>query len=84
VALSEWEAWQALGLDIHSVVADPMFVDAAADNYRLKPHSPALALGFQAIPVDRIGPYKDDLRASWPIVEAAGATEQMKLDWSRH
>ena len=32
--------------------------------------SPALALGFKPIPVDKIGPYQDDLRASWPIVEA--------------
>jgi len=83
-ALSEWEAWQALGLDTHSVIADPMFVDAAADDYRLRPDSPALALGFEEIPVDRIGPYADDLRASWPIVEATGAREQMTLDWSRH
>lgn len=84
VALSEWEAWQALGLDRHSVIADPQFVDRAADDYRLRPGSPALALGFQPIPVDKIGPYQDDLRASWPIVQARGAREQMKLDWSRH
>jgi len=84
VALTEWEAWQALGLDRHSVIADPQFVDRAAGDYRLKPASPALALGFEPIPVEKIGPYKDDLRASWPIVEARGAREQMKLDWSRH
>ncbi len=46
--------------------------------------SPALALGFKPIPVAKIGPYKDELRASWPIQEAIGASEQMKLDWSRH
>jgi len=78
------EAWQALGLDTHSVIADPQFVDRAKDDYRLKPDSPAFKLGFKPIPMDEIGPYKDDLRASWPIQEAVGAREQMKLDWTRH
>lgn len=84
VALSEWEAWQAVGLDQHSVIADPLFVNRDADDYRLRPESPAFALGFEEIPVDQIGPYADELRASWPIQEAMGAREQMKLDWSRH
>ncbi|MEI6502345.1 MAG: right-handed parallel beta-helix repeat-containing protein, partial [Armatimonadota bacterium] len=84
VAMSEWEAWQDLGLDKHSVIADPLFVDAARGNYRLKPNSPALKLGFKPIPVDKIGPYKDELRATWPLKEAVGAREQMKIDWSKH
>jgi hypothetical protein len=83
VPLSEWEAWQALGLDQHSEIADPQFVDRAAGDYRLKPESPALALGFEPIPVDKIGPYENELRASWPIVEARGAREQMTINWSR-
>jgi hypothetical protein len=83
-AMSEWEAWQALGLDRHSRIADPLFVNRARDDYRLKPGSPAYALGFRPIPVDKIGPYKSPLRAGWPIKEAIGAREQMKLDWSRH
>jgi len=83
VALTEWEAWQALGLDRHSVIAAPQFVDRAAGDYRLKPESPALGLGFEPIPVEKIGPYEDELRASWPIVEARGAREQMVIDWSR-
>ena len=82
VPMDEWEAWQALGQDRHSVVADPQFVDAAKDDYRLRPESPAFALGFKPIPVDQIGPYADASRASWPIVEAKGAREQMKVDWS--
>jgi len=65
------------------VIADPLFVNAATDDYRLRPESPAFALGFEPIPIERIGPYADDLRASWPITEAPGAREQMKLDWSR-
>ena len=75
VAMAPWEAWQALGMDKHSLVADPLFVDAANHDYRLRPDSPAIKLGFKPIPVERIGPYQDDLRASWPIVEAEGARE---------
>lgn len=46
---------------------DPLFVDAANQYFRLKEDSPALKLGFQPIPIDKIGPYEDPLRASWPI-----------------
>jgi hypothetical protein len=64
-----WEEWVALGQDVHSKVADPLFVDASKDDYRLKPDSPAREFGFQESPLDRIGPYRDELRATWPILE---------------
>ena len=48
--------WQQLGFDVHSVIADPMFVDPEHDDYRLKPESPAFTLGFQAIDFTKIGP----------------------------
>jgi parallel beta-helix repeat protein len=66
--MDEWEAWQALGMDQHSVVADPGFADAAKDDYKLGPESPALKLGFEPIPVEKIGCYADPLRARWPLV----------------
>jgi parallel beta-helix repeat protein len=47
--------WQALGYDAHSLVADPMFGDPQADDYSLKPGSPALKLGFEPIDVRQIG-----------------------------
>ena len=71
--LLSWKDWKATGKDEHSIFADPLFVDPANRDYRLRPESPALKLGFKQIPFDKIGPYKDDLRASWPIVEAPGA-----------
>jgi hypothetical protein len=46
---------------------DPKFVDAAHQNFQLQDDSPALRLGFQRIPLDRIGPYASDERASWPV-----------------
>jgi hypothetical protein len=67
-----WPAWQAIA-DSHSLAADPRFEDVAKRDFRLKPDSPALKLGFKPIPVERIGPYRDAARASWPIVEAPGA-----------
>ena len=82
ITMTEWEAWQEKGLDRHSVVADPRFVNPAEDDYRLQPDSPAFALGFKPIPVDRIGPYKHELRATWPIQEAVGARESMEIHWS--
>ncbi len=63
----EWTAWQALGMDRHSLVADPMFADPAKDDYRLKAGSPALDLGFRPIPVEQIGP-RGDRRVGWPIL----------------
>jgi len=74
--LDAWASWQTLGFDKHSLVADPQFVDAAKDDYRLKATSPAWALGFKPIPVEKIGPYRDQLRATWPLVEAEGNRER--------
>ncbi len=74
--LDEWQSWQAQGMDRHSVIADPLFVDPDNDDYRLRPDSPALKLGFKPIPIDKIGPYHTELRATWPIVEAEGAREK--------
>ena len=52
---NSYAQWQQMGFDAHSVVADPLFVDADSGDYRLKLGSPALALGFEPIPIDRIG-----------------------------
>ena len=48
--------WKKLGFDQHSLVADPLFVDVGNGDYRLRPESPAFTLGFQPIPVDKVGP----------------------------
>jgi hypothetical protein len=44
--LYRMEEWNAAGYDRHSVFADPLFVDAANYDYRVRPESPALKLGF--------------------------------------
>jgi parallel beta-helix repeat protein len=77
--LGEWDSWLALGMDCHSKIADPRFVDPEHDDFRLRSDSPAFDLGFKPIGVEKIGPYRDELRASWPIVEAPGAREHPVL-----
>ncbi len=49
------EEWQAKGLERHCLVADPQFVDPARGDFRLKPGSPALKLGFRPIDTSRNG-----------------------------
>jgi len=71
----QWSAWQKVGNDQHSLVADPLFVNPDKDDYRLRRNSPAFKLGFKPIPIEKIGPYPNELRATWPIVEAEGARE---------
>lgn len=47
-------AWKR-GFDKNSVTADPLFVDAAKRDYRLKPNSPALKLGIKSIDLSEVG-----------------------------
>ncbi|HEO71088.1 MAG TPA: right-handed parallel beta-helix repeat-containing protein, partial [Candidatus Hydrogenedentes bacterium] len=51
------EQWQAEGHDVHSIVADPLFVDAQNADFRLKPDSPAFDLGFVPIDTSEVGLY---------------------------
>jgi len=47
--------WRTLGYDVHSIFADPMFVDPKKGDYRVKPESPALKLGFKNFDMDKFG-----------------------------
>jgi hypothetical protein len=47
--------WQNKGFDTHSLVADPLFTNAAQDDYSLKPESPAFKLGFVQIETQGVG-----------------------------
>jgi len=52
----------------HNMVdQDPLFVDAAKMDFRLKRGSPAYRIGFKPIPFEKIGLLKHPNRASWPV-----------------
>ncbi len=51
-----FEEWQAMGMDAGSVVADPLFVDPKNGDFRLRPNSPAFALGFKEFDLSTVGP----------------------------
>jgi len=50
-----FEQWQAKGYDKGSAIADPRFVDPENYDFRLRPESPALKLGFKRIDLSKVG-----------------------------
>lgn len=48
--------WAASGKDVGGIVADPGFVDPDRNDFRLKPDSPALGIGFQPFDFLQAGP----------------------------
>ena len=51
---------------------DPGFVDAAKSDFRLRPDAEVFRrIAFRPIPVEEIGLYEDEYRATWPV--GAGA-----------
>jgi parallel beta-helix repeat protein len=58
--------WRALGRDVRSIVADPLFENAEAGDFRLKDNSPALALGFSPIDATKSGLYGDSAWVDGP------------------
>ncbi|NCQ33385.1 MAG: hypothetical protein GW802_39230, partial [Armatimonadetes bacterium] len=59
------EAKPLVTLTDNLIDADVKFVDAERANFQLRDDSPAFAVGFKRIPVEKIGLYQDDNRASW-------------------
>ena len=48
--------WQEQGFDTSSAIVDPLFVDAARRDFRLKPSSPAFAMGMHSLDMSGVGP----------------------------
>jgi hypothetical protein len=48
--------WQGAGQDRESMVADPLFVNPASFDFRLRPGSPAAKIGFKEIDLSAVGP----------------------------
>ncbi len=58
------------GWDVNSIAADPMFVDPANGDFRVKESSPAFEIGFKNFPMDQFGVKKPTLKviAKSPVV----------------
>ncbi|CAA6677712.1 MULTISPECIES: PDZ domain-containing protein [unclassified Lentimonas] len=66
-----------LGWDKKSIFGDPMFVDPASGDYRVKEGSPAFEVGFKNFPMDQFGVKKPSLKAiartpELPVLKFAG------------
>ena len=58
--------------DEHSLEADAQFVDPATGDYRVKPGSPALQLGFKNFPMDQFG-------VQWPALKRIARTPELPV-----
>jgi hypothetical protein len=58
------QAFVEAGCDHNSLAGDPLFVDPATGDYRVREGSPALALGFKNFPMDQFGVQKPALKDS--------------------
>ena len=74
------EELRRLGLDRHSLTADPQFIAPTTGDYRVQPGSPAEKMGFANFPMDRFGVVSPSLKArakSWSgLGRAFGATDE--------
>ncbi len=61
------------GCDAHSLVGDPLFVNAAGGDYRVREQSPALRLGFRNFAMDQFGVRSPRLRAQARVPELPAA-----------
>ena len=57
---------------------DPHFIDREHGDFRLRDDSPAFQLGFKAIPIEEIGLYEGDDRATWPVVHESNGNSNVK------
>ena len=57
-----FQEWQQAGQDADSLITDPLFVDPEHDDFRLRPESPALKLGFKEWDFSTVGPRPEKRR----------------------
>jgi hypothetical protein len=52
---ASFEDWRKRGFDKDSIIEDPLFVNPAMNDFRLRPNSPALKMGFKQIDMSEVG-----------------------------
>ena len=67
LGLSDWQ--ENHGQDRHSVIADPLFVDAKNDDFQLRANSPALQMSFRPLDPTKAG--REPLRATKELPQAS-------------
>ncbi len=82
---------QAGGADIHSISGDPLFMNPATGDFRVKEGSPAFKTGFRNFPMDQFGVKKPSLKAiaKTPVIpelkfsnaEQDAAASALRLFW---
>ena len=67
------------GCDANSLVGDPMFIDPANGDFRVKDGSPALQIGFQNFPMDKFGVISERLKkiAKQPVIPVLSTNQKV-------
>ncbi|QDV45704.1 hypothetical protein Enr13x_55830 [Stieleria neptunia] len=67
------------GWDRHSIVADPLFIDPAGGDFRVRPESPAFDIGFENFAMDQFGVKKPSLKqiAATPEIPALEVKQEL-------
>jgi len=58
--------WQKKGQDVHSLIADPLFVNPDKGDFRLNPNSPAMKIGFRPFDMSEMGRLTPSARKEVP------------------
>ncbi len=78
VSSAEIDRFAQFAWDVNSIVADPLFVDPAKGDFRVKEGSPAFGIGFKNFPMNQFGVKKPSLKAiaRTPIIPELGSSNE--------
>ena len=84
---AEMKKFQINNCDINSLTGNPLFIDAAKGDFRVKDDSPALKLGFKNFDMNKFGVISDKLKkiSKQPIIPSLNLPEKGNIfqtyDW---
>jgi parallel beta-helix repeat protein len=64
-----WQKWTRAGFDAGSNIGDPLFEGSEIGDFVLKKHSAAWEIGFNEIPINKIGLYPSEERPVLPTIK---------------